>query len=71
MKFDTLDVYQNAWFQAYWIKINTLYHYKNMFKSGGLHKSISNIVAMVASIIKTMEKNLDKAPHLTRLTCQY
>jgi hypothetical protein len=62
-----------------WNKKSTFYHYNNMFKNGdlkvvngnsGLQKSRLNTIAIIASINKIMEQNLDKAPHITHSISQ-
>jgi hypothetical protein len=79
MRLDTLDVYHKAWYKCHDIKRRTFYNYKNIFINGdvrvvngnnGLQKLGPNIVAIISSINRIVEKNLDNFPHLTRLISQ-
>ena len=40
MKFDTLNVCQNAWFKCHGIKRSTFFNYKKMFLDGA-HKAVN------------------------------
>ena len=74
MILDTTDVCQNAWYKFHGIKRRNLYNYKSMFLNGdmrdvhgnnGFKKSRENTIALVATINKIVEENLDDSPHLT------
>ena len=75
MKFDTINVCQNAWFKYHGIKRSTFFSFKKMFLDGthkvvngnrGLKKYRPNTIEIVSNINMIAEKSSNKAPHLTR-----
>jgi len=78
MKFDKLNIYQNAWYRAYGIKRITFYHYKDIFENcdlkamngdSGLQKSRSNTIVTMASVSNIVDQNSNKDLYVMCLVC--